>query len=88
MKRAVRSLIRVIAFGLAIFGILEIGLEIARQKIHAAQVEPPKSHPWQYVIGAGLILAAIILFAGSDSLAEQLTDDVDDEPPPTDKPEE
>jgi hypothetical protein len=42
-------------------------------------VNPIKTNVWSYVIGAGLMVVGFILFAGSNSLAEQLTDDVDDD---------
>ncbi|HWD92711.1 MAG TPA: hypothetical protein VG938_10210 [Verrucomicrobiae bacterium] len=79
MKRAVRTLIQFIAAGLAIFGALEIGLEIAHHQVQVHNhVDPIKNDIWRYVIGAALLLLGLILFAGSESLAEQLTDDIDD----------
>ena len=33
---------------------------------------------WVYLIGAALLVVGFILFAGSNSLAEQLTDDTDE----------
>ena len=80
MKRAVRSLIRLITAGLMIFGALEIGLEIAHYVVQVRQhVEPVTTNIWRYIIGALLLVVGIILFLGSDSLAEQLTDDVDED---------
>jgi drug/metabolite transporter (DMT)-like permease len=79
MKRAVRTLIQIIAAGLLIFGVLEIGLELERHAVQVRNhVEPVETNLWRYIIGALLLLVGVILFAGSDSLAEQLTDDIDE----------
>jgi drug/metabolite transporter (DMT)-like permease len=79
MKRAVRTLIQIIAAGLMIFGALEIGLELEHHAVQVRNhVEPVETNLWRYIIGALLLLVGVILFAGSDSLAEQLTDDIDE----------
>lgn len=79
MKRPVRTLIQIIAAAVMIFGALEIGLEIERHAIQVRNhVEPVQTNIWHYIIGAGLLVVGVILFAGSNSLAEQLTDDFDD----------
>ena len=71
MKRAVRTLIRIIAAALVVFGGLALGLEYARQR--TAQVS------WgQIMLGAALIAAGIGLFAVSARLAEKFTDDFDE----------
>ena len=78
MKRAVRSLIRLIAAGLMIFGTLEICLEIAHHFVQVREhIEPATTNIWHYVIGAVLLVVGVILILGAESLAEQLTDDVD-----------
>jgi drug/metabolite transporter (DMT)-like permease len=80
MKRAVRTVIQIIAAALAIFGILEIGLEIAHHQIQVRNhADPVTTNIWHYVIGGVLLLVGMVLFAGSESLAEQLTDDIDDD---------
>ncbi|HWC61674.1 MAG TPA: hypothetical protein VHC44_18430 [Verrucomicrobiae bacterium] len=80
MKRPVRTLIQIIAVAVMIFGVLEIVLEIAHHQIQVRDhVDPIKNNIWRYVIGAVLIVVGVILFAGSNSLAEQLTDDIDDD---------
>jgi len=80
MKRAVRTLIQIIGVAAALFGVLEIILEIAHHQIQARDhVNPIKNNIWSYVIGAVLLFVGFILFAGSNSLAEQLTDDIDDD---------
>ena len=80
MKRAVRTLIQIIGVAAVIFGVLEIGLEIAHHQIQVRDhVDPIKNSIWSYVIGAVLMLVGVILFLGSNSLAEQLTDDFDDD---------
>lgn len=80
MKRAVRTLIRIIGVAVVVFGLLEIGLEIAHHQVQVRDhVNPVKNNIWSYVIGAVLLFVGFILFAGSNSLAEQLTDDFDDD---------
>jgi hypothetical protein len=79
MKRPVRTLIQIIAVCLMIFGLLEIGLEFAHHQVQVREhVNPIKTNIWRYIIGAILPVLGIILFLGSNSLAEQLTDDFDD----------
>ena len=80
MKRAVRTLIQIIGVAAALFGVLEIVLEIAHHQIQVhAHADHVKNNIWAYVIGAVLLFVGFILFAGSNSLAEQLTDDYDDD---------
>ena len=80
MKRPVRTLIQIIAVGLMIFGVLEIGLEFAHHQVQVRDhIDPIKTNIWRYIIGAVLCVVGIVIFLGSDSLAEQLTDDIDDE---------
>jgi TRAP-type C4-dicarboxylate transport system permease small subunit len=91
MKRPVRTLIQIIAVCLMIFGLLEIGLELAHHQLQVRKhVNPIKTNLWRYLIGAALPVVGIILFLGSNSLAEQLTDDIEDteEPDDTDEAEE
>jgi hypothetical protein len=79
MKRSVRTLIQIIAAALMVFGGLEIGLEIERHQIQVRNhADPIKTNIWRYLIGAVLLALGVILFAGSESLADQLTDDIDD----------
>lgn len=80
MKRAVRTLIRIIAAALLVFGALEIGLEIVHHQIQVRNhVEPIQTNVWRYIIGAILFVVGVILFLGSESLADQLTDDIEEE---------
>ena len=80
MKRAVRTLIQIVAVGLMIFGLLEIGLEFAHHEVQVRHhVSPVHVNLWRYFLGAVLLVVGTVLFAGSDSLADQLTDDDDDE---------
>jgi len=80
MKRPVRTLIQIIAAGLMLFGVLEIGLEFAHHQVQIREhIEPIKTNIWRYIIGVALFVVGIVLFLGSNSLAEQLTDDIDDE---------
>ena len=79
MKRPVRTLIQVVAVCMMVFGLIEIGLEIAHHQIQVRDhVEHVKTNYWSYLIGAALLVVGFVLFAGSNSLAEQLTDDIDD----------
>jgi drug/metabolite transporter (DMT)-like permease len=79
MKRAVRTLIQIIAAGLMVFGALDIGLEIEHHQLQVHNhVEPVTTNIWHYIIGAVLLVAGVIIFAGSESLAEQLSDDIEE----------
>jgi hypothetical protein len=79
MKRPVRTVIQIIAVCVMVFGVLEIGLEIAHHQVQVHDhIDPIKTDIWRYVIGAALLVVGIILFLGSNSLAEQLTDDYED----------
>jgi len=80
MKRPVRTLIQIVAVALLVFGALEIGLEIAHHQVQVRDhVNPIQTNIWRYIIGALLFVVGIILFLGANSLAEQLTDDVEEE---------
>lgn len=79
MKRAVRTLIRIIAAALLVFGALEIGLEIEHHQVQLRDhVQPIQTNVWRYIIGALLFVAGVILFLGSESLADQLSDDIEE----------
>lgn len=78
MKRAVRSLIHLVAAGFIIFGALEICFEIARHAMQVRQHIEPTTNIWHYLIGTVLLVIGVILFLGAESLAEQLTDEPDD----------
>ena len=80
MKRSVRTLIQIIAVCLMVMALMLIGLEIAHHQIQVRDhVTPIKTNIWRYVISAVLLVVGFILFFGSNSLAEQLTDDIDDD---------
>ncbi len=70
MKRAVRNLIRLLASGLIVAGVMMIGLEIMGRR-----VDTGRTHIWYWLIGALLLVAGIILLWASDRLAEHFTDD-------------
>jgi hypothetical protein len=72
MKRAVRSLIRLVACGFAIFGGMEIVLEYVRHRARGTTVSVSSC-----VIGALLIVVGVIVFAFSTKLAETLADNFD-----------
>ena len=79
MKRAVCTLIRIIAAGLLVFGALDIVLELVHHLVQVRNhVENIQTNVWHYIIGAILIIVGVILFLGSESLADQLTDDIDE----------
>jgi predicted PurR-regulated permease PerM len=74
MKRVVRTFIRLLAAGLILFGAIEIALDFFNHHLHKASLSV-----WAWVIGIFLILLGGFLVAASESLAEQLTDDIDEE---------
>jgi uncharacterized membrane protein HdeD (DUF308 family) len=73
MKRAVRTLIRIIASAFILFGVIEIVLEYARDRLPDAKISW-----WQIVIGSLLIVAGIVLLTVSAKLAEKLADDFEE----------
>jgi hypothetical protein len=82
MKRAVRSLIRLVAAALMVFGGMGIGLEYLRYRVKSAETSL-----WHYLAGSLLIVLGIALFAISSRVAARLTGDFDDDeipPPPSD----
>ena len=73
MRRAVRSLIRLIATGLMLFGVMEIGLQYVRHQLRKAEISL-----WHCLIGGLLIVLGAVVFAASSRLAAQLTDDFEE----------
>jgi hypothetical protein len=73
MKRAVRSIIRLAAAGLVVFGIMEIGLELVRYRLRNAEISIGHC-----LMGAVLIALGITLFASSARLATKWTDDFEE----------
>jgi hypothetical protein len=73
MKRSVRMVIRLIASGIIIVGGMNVGLEYMRHRMQGAEIA------WlRFGLGTlGVVLGAA-LFAASSSLAERMTDDVDE----------
>lgn len=72
MKRAVRSVIWLVAAALAMLGALGIGLEFVRHRMQGAPFSI-----WHIALDVLAILAGVFFFLAADSLAEQLTDDID-----------
>jgi cytochrome c biogenesis protein CcdA len=73
MKRAVRTIIRLIAGGLMVFGGLQAGLEFARHRLKETEASPG-----QYVIGSLLIAMGVALLIFSSRIAARLTEDYDE----------
>jgi hypothetical protein len=74
MKRRVRTLIQVLASGLILFGGIVLVLEFIGHRLHKAA----HINWWYCILGVVLIALGGFLFAGSESLAEQLTDDFEE----------
>jgi hypothetical protein len=73
MKRAVRSIIRLAAAGLIVFGGMEIGLELMRHRFQQTRISAGHC-----LIGAVLMVLGIALLAFSARLAARLTDDFEE----------
>jgi hypothetical protein len=73
MKRAVRTLIRLVAAGFLVFGGMTIGLEFARRSVPNAEAKPS-----QFVLGGILLAGGLVLLVFSGRLAERLADDFED----------
>ena len=73
MKRKIRNLIRLLASGLFVAGVMTIGLELMRRR-NLSDVQP---HGSALVLGAILVVAGAFLFWGSDRLVEHFMDDLE-----------
>jgi hypothetical protein len=73
MKRAVRMVIRLIAAGIIVVGGMNTGLEYMRYRLHAAEI-----NLWRVCLGLLGVLVGVTLFAFSSSLAERMTDDIEE----------
>ncbi len=74
MRRAVRMVLRLAAAGIVLLGGMGIGLEMVRHRMQGAGL-----NWWKSGLSLLAILAGLFLFLASSSLAEQLTDDVEDD---------
>jgi len=73
MRRAVRAVIILVAAGLLVLGGMEIGLEVVRHRLQSADM-----NDWHFVLGAVLSVAALLLLAFCNRLAERLTGDFEE----------
>jgi hypothetical protein len=73
MKRAVRSVLRLLAAGAVVVGGMELGLEFTRHRLRGTTASV-----WHCLLGALIVLAGVALFAASDRLARTLTDDFEE----------
>jgi hypothetical protein len=73
MKRAARTLIRLIAAGIIVIGVLSLGLEFARYRQHRADFSG-----WRCVFDFLAVTLGAILLAVSSKLADRFTDDFDE----------
>ncbi len=73
MKRAVRTSIRLVAAGFMVIGGMVLGLEFMRDRVKHAEASVG-----QYVLGAVLIVAGVVLYWASSRLAERLADDFEE----------
>ena len=73
MKRAIRTVIRLIAAGAIVIGGMDCGLEFVRHWRHFREISL-----WVCIINCLVIVAGVILFAASAALAEKFSDDFDE----------
>jgi len=73
MKRAIRTVIRLIAAGAIVIGGMDCGLEVVRRWKHFKEVSL-----WVCIINFLVIVAGVILFVASAALAEKFADDFDE----------
>jgi hypothetical protein len=73
MRRAVRSLISLVASSLVLFGVIEIGYQYMNHRIRNAGVSP-----WHCLAGGVLLVLGLILFSVGGRLAKRLTEDFDE----------
>ena len=74
MKRVVRTFIRLIAGGMIMFGGVEMVLDYFNHRLHKTALSI-----WAWIIRIVLTALGTFLIMCSESLAEQLTDDIDEE---------
>ena len=73
MKRAIRTVIRLIAAGAMVIGGMDCGLEFARHWKHVGRV-----NLWVCIINFLVIVAGIVLYARSAAIAERLAEDFEE----------
>jgi drug/metabolite transporter (DMT)-like permease len=73
MKRAVRTLIRLVAAGLAVVGVMVLGLEFIRLRGPSGRIDL-----WNGIVGLILVVLAVVLFAASSALAKRWTEDFEE----------
>jgi len=73
MKRAIRTLLRLVAAGFIVFGGMTIGLALMRRRTPKAEASS-----WPFVLGAVLTALGMVLFWASGRLAERLADDFEE----------
>jgi TRAP-type C4-dicarboxylate transport system permease small subunit len=73
MKRAVRTVLRLIAAGLILFGALALALEFLHHRLPEAGISL-----WSCFVGTMLVGLGGALYAMSARLAERFTDDFDE----------
>lgn len=74
MRRAVRKVLRLAAVCIVVLGLMGLGLEFVNQRLHPGTA----LNGWRITLGLLAIGVGVLLFLASPSLAEQLTDDVDE----------
>lgn len=74
LQKAVRSLIRLVAAGLVIIGVMLGGLQLLNHRASGGEI-----NSIQITFQAFLFLAGVGLFAGSAKLATRLIDEPDDD---------
>ena len=73
MKRAVRTVLRLIAAGMLVVGAMNVGLEFVRHRMQGADIGW-----WRVGLGVLCVVLGVVLFIFSNSLAERLTDDFEE----------
>ncbi len=75
LTRAVRDAVRLVAGGMAVIGLLGIGLEFTRYELKKTDLDILNCVLW-----ALPIVLSVILIIKSTAVARRLTNDFDDEP--------
>ena len=73
MRRAVRTVICLIAAGFIVVGGMNVGLEYVRHRLQDTEVSS-----WRICLGLVGVTLGLALFVTSRSLAEKMTDDIDE----------
>jgi hypothetical protein len=70
VKRAIRTVLRLIASGFVVFGGMQLALEFVRHRLRGSEISL-----WQCSLGAIFVVLGLVLFGYSARIAQKWADD-------------